>query len=119
MGSDTDDERGIPLPGGPVRGSTTGRAPMAALDLLGRRWILRLIWELSREPAGFRALQRRCDDMSSSVLNTRLRDLVEARIAIQDPTGRYELTPLGAHLVEALDPLLAWSIAWASELEKD
>ncbi|MGW9209432.1 winged helix-turn-helix transcriptional regulator [Embleya sp. NPDC055664] len=116
---DRHDEAGIPRPGSPVRGSTTGRAPMAALDLLGRRWILRLIWELSREPAGFRALQRRCDDMSSSVLNNRLRDLVEARIAAQDPTGRYTLTPTGTRLVTALDPLREWSAEWASELDKD
>ncbi|MFE3202070.1 winged helix-turn-helix transcriptional regulator [Embleya sp. NPDC059237] len=92
---------------------------MAALDLLGRRWILRLIWELSREPAGFRALQRRCDDMSSSVLNNRLRELVEARIAAQDPAGRYTLTATGTRLVTALDPLLEWSTEWASELDKD
>ncbi|MFF7245515.1 winged helix-turn-helix transcriptional regulator [Embleya sp. NPDC008237] len=116
---DTGDEHGTPLPGGPVRGSTTGRASMAALDLLGRRWILRLIWELSREPAGFRALQRRCDDMSSSVLDTRLRDLVDARIATRNQSGDYELTPLGTHLVEALDPLLTWSTTWAKELERD
>ncbi|WP_331771174.1 helix-turn-helix transcriptional regulator (plasmid) [Embleya sp. NBC_00888] len=119
MGGDTDDEQGVPRPGAPVRGSTTGRASMAALDLLGRRWILRVIWELSREPAGFRALQRRCDDMSSSVLDNRLRDLVDARIATRDEAGRYELTPLGTDLVEALDPLLAWSNTWARELGND
>lgn len=119
MGSDADDEQGVPRPGTPVRGSTSGRASMAALDLLGRRWILRVIWELSREPAGFRALQRRCDDMSSSVLNNRLRDLVDARIATRDEAGRYELTPLGTDLVEALDPLLAWSTTWARELGND
>ncbi|MFE5330043.1 winged helix-turn-helix transcriptional regulator [Embleya sp. NPDC056575] len=116
---DRHDEAGVPRPGSPVRGSTTGRAPMAALDLLGRRWILRLIWELSREPAGFRALQRRCDDMSSSVLDNRLRELVETRIAARDPTGRYTLTPTGTRLVAALDPLLEWSAQWASELDED
>ena len=29
-----------------VRGSTTGRPIMALLDLLGRRWVLRIVWEL-------------------------------------------------------------------------
>ena len=29
-----------------VRGSRTGRPIMALLDLLGRRWSLRIIWEL-------------------------------------------------------------------------
>ncbi|MGI8714856.1 MAG: winged helix-turn-helix transcriptional regulator [Solirubrobacteraceae bacterium] len=53
---------------------------MAALDLLGRRWTLRVIWELQREPAGFRELRRRCDEMSSSVLSRRLAELREAGI---------------------------------------
>ncbi|HEV7693887.1 MAG TPA: hypothetical protein VGO52_23840 [Hyphomonadaceae bacterium] len=33
-----------------VRGSRTGRPIMALLDLLGRRWTLRVIWELRGEP---------------------------------------------------------------------
>ncbi|WP_297551673.1 winged helix-turn-helix transcriptional regulator [Amycolatopsis sp.] len=37
---------------------------MAALDLLGRRWTLRVIWELQQQPAGFRELRRRCDGIS-------------------------------------------------------
>ncbi len=45
---------------------------MAALDLFGRRWNLRIIWELQHGPVGFRALQQRCDNMSSSVLRQRL-----------------------------------------------
>ena len=35
-----------PRPGRPVRGSQTGRPIMALMDLLGRRWTLRVIWEL-------------------------------------------------------------------------
>ncbi|HJV56497.1 MAG TPA: transcriptional regulator, partial [Methylomirabilota bacterium] len=35
-----------PRPGWPVRGSRTGRPIMALMDLLGRRWALRVIWEL-------------------------------------------------------------------------
>ena len=43
-----------PRPGVPVRGSTTGRPLMAALDLLGQRWTLRVIWELRADALGFR-----------------------------------------------------------------
>jgi len=32
---------------------------MAALDLLGQRWTLRVIWELQQQPAGFRDTTRR------------------------------------------------------------
>jgi DNA-binding HxlR family transcriptional regulator len=61
---------------------------MALLDLLGRRWIMRVIWELrGTEPLNFRALQRRCDGMSSSVLNRRLAELRVAGIVQQAERG--------------------------------
>ncbi|WP_339154555.1 hypothetical protein [Actinomadura luteofluorescens] len=62
----------MPKPGRPVRGSSGGRPLMAALDLFGRRWTLRIVWESQDAPLGFRTLQQRCDDMSSSVLRHRL-----------------------------------------------
>src|SRR5512133_1347094 len=60
-----------PRPGQPARGRQTGRPLLVAFDLLGRRWALRVLWELREERLGFRALQSRCDDMSSSVLRDR------------------------------------------------
>src|SRR5689334_19781802 len=68
----------VPVPGRPVRGSSSGRPIMAALDLLGRRWTLRILWELQAEPLGARELGRRCDEMSSSVLYQRLDELTAA-----------------------------------------
>ncbi|MFJ8471238.1 winged helix-turn-helix transcriptional regulator [Kitasatospora sp. NPDC094011] len=106
---------GAPRPGRAVRGSGTGRPVMAALDLLGRRWTLRVLWELSRAPGGFRELQRRCEQMSSSVLTVRLAELAEARLLARDGE-LYRLTPLGEDLVAALGPLDAWSRRWAREL---
>ncbi|MFI0354893.1 winged helix-turn-helix transcriptional regulator [Actinomadura sp. 9N407] len=100
-----------PRPGRPVRGSESGRPIMAALDLLGRRWALRVLWELNGPPAGFRELQRRCGQMSSSVLTTRLNELVEAGLVTDD--AGYRLTPLGHDLVEALGPLNEWSERWS------
>ena len=48
---------------------------MALLDLLGRRWALRVLWELRGGPAPtFRELQSRCGDVSSSVLAQRLHE---------------------------------------------
>lgn len=106
----------IPRPGRPVRGSTTGRPLMAVLDLFGRRWCLRIVWELRDGPLGFRPLQQRCDDMSSSVLRQRLVELVEARILHQLPDSRYALTPLGRRAHQALRPLARWSDEWAAEM---
>lgn len=87
---------------------------MAALDLLGRRWALRILWELRTEPLGARELRRRCDAMSSSVLYARLDELVTAGLVVQDDVERYELTPLGRDLGAALEPLDTWSRRWAS-----
>jgi DNA-binding HxlR family transcriptional regulator len=106
----------VPRPGVPVRGSATGRPVMAALDLLGRRWVLRVVWELQQQPAGFRELRRRCDDMSSSVLSERLRELREAQIVQVGPDGEYRLTPLGERLHGALSPLQEWAQSWAEQL---
>ncbi|NDL59513.1 transcriptional regulator [Phytoactinopolyspora sp. XMNu-373] len=89
---------------------------MAALDLFGRRWTLRIIWELGNEPLGFRLLQRRCDGMSSSVLQQRLTELQEARLAEVLRDGNYTLTPLGHDARESLGPVIEWSRRWAAEL---
>jgi len=88
---------------------------MAALDLLGRRWALRVLWELRDGPLGARALRERCDRMSTSVLYERLAELGDAGLIAQDDGDEYVLTPLGAELGAALAPLDAWSRRWAAE----
>ena len=92
---------------------------MAALDLFGRRWNLRIIWELRHEPVGFRALQKRCDDMSSSVLRQRLTELLDAHLVAQQPDTAYALTDLGRGASQALRPLDRWSEQWASAMTED
>ena len=110
--------RKTPLPGTPVRGSRTGRPQMAVLDLLGRRWALRVLWELRPgEALTFRELQARCGEISSSVLNDRLRELREAEIVVAD-VGGYRLTKVGGELLEALAPLDAWAKRWARRTAK-
>jgi len=90
---------------------------MAALDLLGRRWTLRVLWELRHGPVGARALRERCDGMSPSVLYERLGELAEAGLVRQADDQRYELTDLGGDLGAALEPLNAWSMRWAARSE--
>jgi DNA-binding HxlR family transcriptional regulator len=102
-----------PLPGRRVRGSTTGRPLMAALDLLGRRWTLRILWELRDGALGARALRQRCDNMSSSVLYERLGELRTAGLVARDGRGEYELTTIGHQLGEAIAPLQRWADRWS------
>lgn len=103
-----------PQPGKPARGSTTGRPLMAALDLLGRRWALRVIWELRDTPLGARDLRNRCDGMSSSVLYERLRELSAAGLIHRPHDDRYTLTAMGSSLTEAVVPLQMWAARWAA-----
>lgn len=90
---------------------------MALLDLLGRRWALRILWELREEPATFRELQARCDGPSPSVLNQRLAELRESRI-VESGDGGYRLTGAGQRLLAALAPLNKWAKAWGKALEE-
>ncbi len=99
-------------PGKVARGTRTGRPIMVLLDLLGRRWTLRILWELRDVSLSFRDLQARCDQMSPSVLNTRLRELREGGVVESDPGAGYLLTKHGRELLEALGPLQDWARAW-------
>ena len=84
---------------------------MALLDLLGRRWALRVIWELSDGPQTFRALQAACGGASSSVLSQRLAELRGAG-ALDAGTDGYTLTPEGRELLAIYGPLEAWATRW-------
>jgi DNA-binding HxlR family transcriptional regulator len=85
---------------------------MALLDLLGRRWALRVIWELREEPVPtFRELQARCGGVSSSVLADRLRELSEAGLTRHAGDG-YALTAAGRDLLARLALLEEWAAAW-------
>jgi DNA-binding HxlR family transcriptional regulator len=84
------------------------RAMVAALDLLGRRWALRLVWELRRDPLGFGDLRDRAQ-ISPSVLSTRLGELRDAGVLEQDPAGRYRLTGAGRELARLLYEMNRWA----------
>jgi DNA-binding HxlR family transcriptional regulator len=91
---------------------------LVAFDLLGRRWALRILWELRNESLGFRALQERCEGMSSSVLRDRLGELTGAAILVADEQRRYGLSDHGQGLLTALAPLSAWAESWGAELPR-
>jgi DNA-binding HxlR family transcriptional regulator len=102
----------IPKPGMRARGSMTGRPIMVLLDLLGRRWALRVIWELREgRRLNFRELISICG-ISPSVLNTRLTELRENAI-IELAADGYGLTTTGRDLLTKLMPLHDWAEAWA------
>lgn len=105
----------IPMPEQPVRGSKTGKPIMALLDLLGRTWSLGIIWNLSEQVLTFRELQTRCDGISPTLLNTRLKELRVTKIV--EKTGKgYALTAIGEKLLLLIYPMGDWANEWRDHL---
>jgi DNA-binding HxlR family transcriptional regulator len=88
--------------------STDQRPVQTALDLLGRRWALRLVWELRRSILTFSELREQTG-ISPSVLSVRLRELSDAGILEQDVGRRYRLSGRGRELARVLYELNRWA----------
>ena len=99
-----------------VRGSRTGRPIMALLDLLGRRWTLRILWELRQGPLTSRALRTACDEASPTVVQARLSELREAGLIELAQGDGYGLTELGKDLRETVLPLHRFAERWSKQI---
>ena len=84
------------------------RAVESVLDLLGRRWALRLVWELRRSTLSFSELRERTG-ISPSVLSARLRELVDSGVLERDGGRRYRLSGRGRELARILYDLNRWA----------
>src|SRR3954447_19609943 len=92
---------------------TRTRRPIGALlELLGRRWTLRVLWELREPAASFRALQAACGDISSSVVWKRVGELRDANLVESADGGGLRLTKLGEELLVSFEPLLTFADRW-------
>ncbi|GHE75222.1 transcriptional regulator [Camelimonas fluminis] len=94
----------------------TQRPIMVLLDLLGRRWALRVLWELRDAPLTSRALRDAAGGISPTVLQTRMNELREAGFVQLDNHG-YSLTPLGRDLLKAFKPLYSFADIWVSTVK--
>lgn len=88
---------------------------MVLFDLLGRRWAMGIIWNLSVGPAAFRILQMKCETISPTILSTRLKELIEAHV-IERTLDGYQLTDMGHQLFTLIEPLGEWSKNWAKTI---
>jgi DNA-binding HxlR family transcriptional regulator len=86
----------------------TSKRVMRALDVLGRRWSLRVLWELREGPKNFRSLREACEDLSPSSLSQRLVDLKELGVVEAGEAG-YMLTDSGKQLGNILGSLERWA----------
>lgn len=82
----------------------------AALELLGRRWTLHLVWELRRDSLSFSELRERLA-ISPSVLSGRLAELGRAGVTERDGSRRYRLSGRGRELARLLYELNRWAQA--------
>ena len=80
----------------------------SVLELLGRRWALRIVWELRRNAHSFSELRERTG-VSPSVLSARLRELVDADVLERDALRRYRLSGRGRELARILYELNRWA----------
>ena len=78
------------------------------LDLLGKRWALRLLWELRRDAVSFSELRKRTE-ISPSVLSARLAELAAAGIVERERSRRYRLTGRGRELARMLYEFNRWA----------
>ncbi|TWS26657.1 helix-turn-helix transcriptional regulator [Tsukamurella sputi] len=92
---------------------------MAALDLFGRRYAVRIVWELRFGRSRFSDLRNDIQGISSSTLSQRLSELLAAKIVAQASDGSYRLTNQGRALLLALGPLELWAQTWARAVGED
>ena len=96
-----------------------------ALDVLGERWSLLLVRELTLGPRRYRDLATGLPGIPSHILAARLKDLQAAgvitRRTLPAPTDVtvYELTEAGRALQPALKELLDWGLRYGPEPSED
>jgi DNA-binding HxlR family transcriptional regulator len=85
------------------------------LDRLGDKWTLLVVELLGQGTRRFSELRREIDDISQRMLTLTLRRLERDGLVrrtvypVVPPRVDYELTPLGASLLDAVAPLVTWT----------
>jgi DNA-binding HxlR family transcriptional regulator len=85
-----------------------------AIDVVGGKWKMHLMWVLGEGPQRFGQIRRLLDGVSEKVLSENLRQLEASGVVHREvfpevpPRVEYSLTPLGDELNVALRPLEAW-----------
>jgi DNA-binding HxlR family transcriptional regulator len=86
----------------------------AAVDVIGGKWKVLLLWALSRRPRRYGELKREVPGISEKMLIQQLRQMEADGLVLREafheipPRVEYSLTPLGESLNEALGPLGDW-----------
>lgn len=92
------------------------------LDRLADKWSLLVVELLGEGTHRFTELRRQIDGISQRMLTLTLRQLERDGLvhrtvhAVVPPRVDYQLTPLGATLLDAVAPLVAWTRAHRDEI---
>lgn len=91
----------------------------AAAELIGCRWTVLLVHDLSEGDRRFCQIQRACPGLGSRTLAVRLRALMEAglveRVAEGTVPGAYRLTDRGRELLPVVDAMRDFGRSWLVE----
>ncbi|MFC3492460.1 winged helix-turn-helix transcriptional regulator [Glycomyces rhizosphaerae] len=85
-----------------------------AIDVVGGKWKMHLMWVLAEGPVRFGQIRRKLDGVSEKVLAENLRQMEASGVVHRElyaevpPRVEYSLTPLGESLSVALKPLEDW-----------
>jgi DNA-binding HxlR family transcriptional regulator len=86
----------------------------AAMDVIGGKWKVLILWALDERPCRFGELRRELPGITEKVLTDHLRELEADRIVHREVYNElplkvvYSLTELGRSLNAALEPLGEW-----------
>ena len=92
------------------------------LDRLADKWSLLVVELLGDGSRRFTELRRQIDGISQRMLTVTVRQLERDGMVLRTvhpvvpPRVDYELTPLGASLLDAIQPLVAWTRAHRDEI---
>ncbi|MDI3297871.1 MAG: helix-turn-helix domain-containing protein [Bacillota bacterium] len=91
-----------------------------AAEVVGRRWVVEILWTLHEEPLRFMQIRRRVPGLSDRLLSQRLQELereglVEREVDTSSRPVRvaYTLTTWGRGLEGVLRQLHEWAHQWA------
>jgi DNA-binding HxlR family transcriptional regulator len=95
----------------------------AGIDVVGGKWKVLILWELTAGPMRFGELRRALVGVSEKMLIQHLRELERDEVVHREvasavpPRVDYSLTEYGVELNEALGPLGAWGRRHKTRLE--
>ncbi|MEM1093413.1 MAG: helix-turn-helix domain-containing protein [Bacteroidota bacterium] len=92
----------------------------SAVQIVGGKWKIPLLWHLQRGPMRFSALRRAVPGISEKMLGQQLHALTADGLVLREayaevpPRVEYTLTASGEALVPVLNALADWSLAHTS-----